>query len=437
MDNNNDIRKLGYSNELFFYTLVGLNTFNIQFQYDFHDDIDIECMKSAVRESIIFYPEFKIRVFRMDGQFFSERNDDPVPFFQGIGDEHLIGSDETNGYLFYIAYDKRSLVISYFHGLSDARGILSFMSSVLFLYARNIGKPLTREEAEELKGKIRLCKEDALEIDDSRYDPYGFYADHDVIPEGWYQSPGAAAFTAEQYPEESRELNRYTVELSLSEFLGITKQYSISVTSLLICIASKAFYQAGDIDKNKPVIAMLPVDMRKLFGEDTMVNFSDGILVPLMYDDFSQPLDKVGLKVKAHVNSQISRENFTKVITDKVDLIKALENSKEDMGKIIEHNMSLPGPEDFQPFSYAITYPGNLNMGTGLDKMISDMHLHSYARACSLVGYTYNNNLRLNIDCRSDNGYWAENIVKYLRELGISVNVKSLGRVRGDEEAIL
>jgi len=423
---------LGWSNKVFFYTHTGRCTFSIRLQYDFHEEIDPESLKSAVRDALLLYPEFKIRVLYENGRFISEINDRPAPVFHGADQGNILGSDETNGYLFCFAYDKRTLTVSYYHGLSDVKGFLSFMNSMLFLYAEKTGKPLSQEETDELAGKIRLSQSDIPSDEEKSLDPYGWFSDENVCPKDLYESPGACMYPGLPFPDESDELNRHVIEFSLSGFLGLAKQYGVSAASLMMAIASRAFYEMEEIDRTKPVIAMLPVDLRAHIGADTMVNCSDGILVPAASEDFELSPEELCRKMKARIRTQVCRENFIKIITDKTNVIRSFEESGADPQTTAEENLRMLSSLEFQPFSYALTYPGSLNTGKGLDKMLRDIRYFVYAKANSFQGYTYNDRFRINIDCRNDNGSWAEQTARIIGELGLSVSMTAVGRVKGD-----
>lgn len=429
MDN---MQRLGYSNKLFFHMMHGRNTFSIRFQYEFFEDIEPGSMKESLEEALRLYPEFKIRVLPKNHRFVSQVNDRPIAFFQGIGQEHKLGSDETNGYLFYLAYEKKSLLISYYHGLTDTKGILTFMGTALYYYAQKTGQALSEEEKEALQGKIRFSEADIPEDEMERLDPYGMLADESVRPKNLYATMAASYFTGPGYPEESREVNKYEIEFSLAHLLEKTKEYGVSVGPLLLGIVSRAFCQTESADRSRPVVGMMPVDLRKRFGLTTLVNFSDGVNVPMEEKDLALSVQDLCHKFKSFILDQICPENFIKVMTDKVQMIRSFEEQTKDMKQMAEEMSSLPAPEKLNPVSYAFTYPGNLNMGPGIDRMLQDIYYGCYARYTYITGSTYNDCFRLGVHARNDDGAWAEHIMENLEAIGIDASLKAVGRVKGD-----
>lgn len=434
--NRNDFENLeqtlGYSNKTFFYTSSGRASFDLRDRYDLYEVIDPVCMRSAIEEALALYPEFKIRVDFRNGEFVSLKNDRPVPFFEGLEGEYRLGSDETNGYLFYAAYEKNSLLISFFHGLTDRAGMISFMGTVFFRYAMKTGVALEENELQELKGKIRFSAEDIPADPMARLDPYGLMAGGATEGENLYKSPGGAVFTFEEYPDESLELNRYLIEFRYRDFFALAKRHGLSAAVFLTYIASKAFGVTNLADQDRPVIAMLPVDFRKRIGVDTAVNCSDGILIPTLREDFDLSWEENCARMRKFMKGQISRENCVKIITDKVNMIRSFEAGTEAVPDIVERITRLPTREQPGPFTYAITLPGGMDMGKGIDKMIEDIHCTTFARASFVHGYSFRDTYRLDIAIRSDDGSWAGQMAKELEETGIPVTLKALGRTKGD-----
>ncbi len=412
--------------------LQGLNTFAIRFQYEFFEDIEPGKMKEALEDALRLYPEFKIRVFPQDHRFVSQVNDRPIAFFEGIGQEHKLGSDETNGYLFYLAYEKKSLLLSYYHGMTDTKGALTFLGTALYYYAQKTGQALSEEERKALQGKIRFSEADIPEDEMERLDPYGMLADESVKPKNLYATTAASYFTGPSYPAESREVNKYEIEFSLAHLLKKTEEYGVSVGPLLLAIVSRAFCQTESADKSRPVVGMMPVDLRKRFGLTSLVNFSDGVNVPMEEKDLSLSVQELSHKFKSFILDQICPENFIKVMTNKVQMIQSFEEQTKDMEQMVRDASNIPDPEKLNPGSYAFTYPGNLNMGDGIDRMLRDIRYGCYARYTYITGSTYNDYFRLGVHTRNDDGAWAEHIVENLKEIGIDASMEAMGRVKGD-----
>ena len=67
-------------------------------------------------------------------QLFYEVNEREVAFFPYDDTGRYFGTDEVNGYLFYILYEDNAFMLSLFHGLTDARGMIAYVVTTLWYY---------------------------------------------------------------------------------------------------------------------------------------------------------------------------------------------------------------------------------------------------------------------------------------------------------------
>ena len=132
--------------------------------------------------------------------------------------------------------------------------------------------------------------------------------------------------------------------------------------------------------------------------------------------------------------AQITRENLVKIITDKMHTVQSFEEKGMDPRALSADLVSTLGSDEGFPFSYTLTYFGNMNTGTGLDRIIRDMQAEGKISdpLDSVQAFTYNDNFRIKIDRLSDNGAWAESVAEILRELGLQPKVTAAGRVQPD-----
>ncbi|MBQ4418655.1 MAG: hypothetical protein II870_03385 [Synergistaceae bacterium] len=386
-------------------------------------------MHDALEDALKLYPEFKIKVLYENNKIVSVTNDEPVPLFKGMAAERVLGSDNTNGYLFYVDYEDKRMRFSYYHALSDAHGVEFFLNTVFINYAKRLGLELNSDDAKLLSGKARLSI-DGQSDKIINLDPYGMSADEKVLPSFKYNNPGAAAF---KNTNSGRELNVFEIECSVKQILSKAKELKAKVSTMLISMIATAAYNTGTIDQSKPVITMLPVDLRKHLGISTMVNFSDGITMPLMPEDMSLSLSGKAAKLKEFMDKQITRENFIKTITDKVNMVKNFEADSENIIEIRKkREAAADAPGAFRPFTCAFTYPGIMNSVKYIDQLFSDFHTFIYTRANYVRAYSYNDKFRLVVDRLSDDASWAENILDILKSNGLDAVMRNLGKRHGD-----
>ena len=124
------LRKIGIKDRNYYYKPIR----NLRGEVVFSHPLDVGALKQAVKQALDIYPHFAVRPVIRDGILYYEENTAEVPVLPQDGKSHYLGSDETNGYLFYIAYGEDRFLISSFHGLADHGGFTPFFMNILYYY---------------------------------------------------------------------------------------------------------------------------------------------------------------------------------------------------------------------------------------------------------------------------------------------------------------
>lgn len=272
---------MGASNEFFYYTQSGDGTvFDIVQNMEFHDEIDKTVLKESVEKALELFPEFAVRPVIKDNRLYYQENHEPAPIF----DEDRIsyfGTEYTNCYQFRIVCSGKTLRMSVFHAMADAIGLMSFIKTFLYFYMTGTGKKMP-EGADAAKSLgIRITEDNLpdLSLKDT-LDPYRAFGNASCKPEWTYDNPGAFVVPEPQYGDTENKFRVSKIELSLPAFLAKTKEYGVSVVPLLVTVVARALDKTYDRG-GKPIVFMLPVNLRTEFNTDTVVNMSDGVLLPV------------------------------------------------------------------------------------------------------------------------------------------------------------
>lgn len=419
---------LGKSNKFFYYHMSQGASFDIRYTIEIKN-LDLDILRSAVSDALIRYPEFATTTVISNNVFTSVHNDRPVLFVTRDDKVRHFSTDETNGYLFYFGYSGDSFTMYYYHGLSDIVGMMSFIRCYLFLYGEKTGFNFTEEETEEIKGLIRNSDEVFAKGNQTALlDPYGTYGDSTAVPEYQLENLGAFTLPTSDYPEEAEYLHEVVLHTSTSAFLAKTKELGVSVIPLLNDIISGAMcrkYTPGDM----PIIAMVPVNLRVLFESETVVNCSDGIRIPYYAADLEKPLRDRCQMWKGYLKNQMNIGLYKKIMGDKAGTVDRYEADAIPIVEQAKTKTKLP-PKDFiRPMSYALTYPGKLNMSKGLDRMITDFDFHGLGRGTSIVVHTYGDKMGIQIVYRKDDNELSDIVIRAFQEYDFEVKAKDNGRV--------
>lgn len=419
---------LGRSNKFFYYHMSQGASFDIRFTVGIKN-MDLDVLKGAVEEALKRYPEFAATTVIRGNAFTSVSNPRPVLFVPRDSKVRHFSTDETNGYLFYFGYGDEDFTLYYYHGLSDIVGIMSFIRCFLYIYGLKTGFDFTEEETAEIMNLIRKDENVFAEGDKTALlDPYGTYGDSAAVPEYQLENLGAYTLPTSDYPEEADYFHETLAVTSTSAFIKKTKELGVSVIPLLNDIISSAMcraYSTGDM----PVIAMVPVNMRTPFGSASVVNCSDGIRIPFYAADMETPLADRCMKWKGYLKKQMNTGLYQKTMGDKAG---AVINYEADPTPVVEQakaKTKLPPAGTIRPLSYALTYPGRLDLSAGLDRMVEGLELQGLGRGTSIVVHTYLDFMRIQIVYRSDDMTLSDAIVSEFENYGFKLDVTDHGRV--------
>ena len=165
---------------------------------------------------------------------------------------------EDGPFLFRVLYYKSKIVVEFSHILTDGTGALNFMKALLYTYFN------CSDELEEFDLQLHSI--------DEAEDSYKKYFDED-IPSKKLKT------TAFHLPLKLDYKNYYNISTCLCDVksvLTLSKSYKVSLTEYLVAhymMSLQTYIEQNDIEKEKPIRIMVPVDLRKMFPSKSMRNF--------------------------------------------------------------------------------------------------------------------------------------------------------------------
>lgn len=231
-----------------------------------NDEIRSEVLQSAVTNVLNHYPTFKTSLKRGAFWFYLEENKKPIKVFEEPP-YYLkqINYKENNNYLFQVYYIRNKITIKFFHALTDGTGGFKFFSEVLVEYLSLSGISIDLEE------KIKPIAEPSnlLNEDDS-------FITYENVNTKKAQNP-PRPYAIKGTPFEYDGSGMITAEFNIDDVKKLSKECGVSITSYLAAVYSYSVYQAFLKDKphgNKLVTVLVPCNLRKTYGGETMRNFS-------------------------------------------------------------------------------------------------------------------------------------------------------------------
>lgn len=429
----NGLRRGARYDSIFFGAYAGQRaTFDIRVRFDFKKSLQLDKLQKAANDTLKAYPELAVTPVVYNGRVYYEKNEKDVRFVPDDGRRLYFGAqgeDGTNGYLFVFLYGERYLTLSLFHGLTDARGMISFLVTMLWNYIVNL-YPFMRPLRPSLFKKHGIRTDDTLfrAMDDlERYDPLVKFAQPgptvDLIDtDRLFRMP------PETFDPADTSCRLINLEISNAEFLKKVKSLNTSFAPLLAAYISEAISSIYDIG-DKQISVIVTVDGRRIFPTNSMGNMAYNCPLPVEKADLDLPLQDLCAKLRADMKKQITEENAAhtyQFILGQCDEIDA-------MGDIVSVSRALTGPGGIETLTtngtVFLTYPGNVGNNRISRVLLEGVTPGMLAVERAVVVYAHRDSLIVQMTQKSDDTTLVNAISDTLERHGFHPKRSDMGRV--------
>ncbi|MBQ9896519.1 MAG: hypothetical protein IJM40_04300 [Synergistaceae bacterium] len=126
---------------MFYFFSSDEETCSIVLELDLSFIIDPQILKQALNIALKRNGAFRPEIFiDAKGEVIYQDNTREADVYKYEPDDtKFFGTDDMNGYLFRVLYDRNKLIISMYHAVSDGRGLLDFVRTLLYYYLNLAG----------------------------------------------------------------------------------------------------------------------------------------------------------------------------------------------------------------------------------------------------------------------------------------------------------
>lgn len=230
------------------------------------EEVDPKTLQLAVN---IIYERFSMFFLRLRRGVFWNYFDTNYSHFrveaEGASPCSSIFANENNGHIIKVLYHKNRISVETFHAVTDGTGVLEFMKSLVYYYL------CIKHGQIDAQNKVMLFN-DISKIDEDSFSEH-FGKTCQMKREKTPKSPQAFRISGKKFRRGGHSV--VTGIVSVEELKTACKQYSCTITALLIATAIFAIYEQkqSKIGCNKPIVVAVPVNLRKLFASNTLKNF--------------------------------------------------------------------------------------------------------------------------------------------------------------------
>lgn len=232
------------------------------------EDVDPNFLRVAVNTALERYPYFRVELKHGLFRHYLDENTRAPLIEEDDGVLLKILNFRKNRYfLFRVTYFGKRVFLDFFHGLSDANGAIDFLKTILYYYFKTKNDPIPREGIKTLSSPER-----AEETEDA----FRRYCVKTPFKKGFRKMASGFAFQVRgrQFAYEGFGLIQGTV--GTEKLLERAHYYGCSLTAYLSALALLAVAKThGESKQKEDFVAFIPVNLRKKFPSETMLNFTN------------------------------------------------------------------------------------------------------------------------------------------------------------------
>ncbi len=265
------------------------------------EDVDGLLLQEALNKTVCKYPVF-LSVMRI-GLFwhYLERSElRPIVREEYKEPCSCLYVRDKKTLLFEVTYYKRRINFEVFHALTDGTGATEFLRELVknYLYLSHEKDGLT---------EVSLSKE-KLTVQDQEDDSFSKYYNPNLPKR---KKKKIKAYQIRKSRKEYEELKVMEATAPVSEILAVSRKYEVSVTVLLTAVLLCAIHrEMTKMQEKRPVVLMVPVNLRKIFPSDSMLNFFSYIEPGYRFGEGEDSFDQVLQAVKQYFAEHLTKEEI-------------------------------------------------------------------------------------------------------------------------------
>ncbi len=324
-------------------------------------EVDEAALTRALATAMRAYTNFRTHAVIVDGRPQHEHlPEGPVPVFEDDGATRRMGTADTLGYLFYVAWQGRRIALRYFHSVADGRGGLAFMGTLLQCYLSELG----------------LIDCEAPAPDSSNTDVF--------------------SMPVKRYPRVGTLQRMLEIDVPLAPLLELCKRSESSVVPTLQALIGRSLRTTFDVGQ-RTIVAYTSIDTRRVFGLESGGNGATHFSVPYVAKLDRYDLAKRAMVLRGALDLQTLPENLATEISHNMADVADGEASPYPVEAItagIEQSV-LENSNDI--YTYAISYPGKVSLPAETEPFVREVRtsVSAYNLPFSIEACEYGGTIRM------------------------------------------
>lgn len=314
--------------------------------------------------------------------------------------------------LFEVTYYHNRINFEVFHALTDGTGATEFLRELVKNY-------LYLAHQEEGLENVEL-KDGYLTISDQEDDSFSRYYNPDMPRR---KKKKVQAYQIHKQRNEYEPLQVMESQVSVKELLKVSREKGVTMSVLLTTAFLCAIHEdMSKTQEKRPVILMVPVNLRKVFPSDSMLNFFGYIEPGYQFGSGKDSFEDVLETVKEYFEQNLSKEQMASRMNELITYEKhrvlkwaplELKNrciragakmAEKEVTAVLSNMNVVKMPKAYMPY-------------------IERFGVYTSTNRTELCVCSFDDVLSFSFTSRYDSSNIQRNFYRILEELGIAVNV--------------
>lgn len=300
-------RKLDNAAKLYSAASNKKDTRVFRFYCELKEEVDSDVLQEALNQTIETFPTF-LMVLRK-GLFWHYL--EPCNLRPIVKEEYKepcsrLYIRDKKTLLFEVTYYKKRINFEVFHVLTDGTGATEFLKELVknYLYLAH------KEEGLE---QVALLPED-MTVQDQEDDSFlKYYSKNQKRP----KKRKLNAFQIRRKKKDGNHLHVHESVVSVQAVLKRSRELGVSMTIFLTALFMMAINEEmSKMQKKKPVVLMVPVNLRKFFPSTSMLNFFNWIEPGYNFTTQDQSFEAVLKYTKEFFETELTKEKMSAHISE-------------------------------------------------------------------------------------------------------------------------
>ncbi|MGN1411733.1 MAG: hypothetical protein ACI4WH_04380 [Oscillospiraceae bacterium] len=311
--------KLDNAAKIFPSTIEKTDTRVFRFYCELKEDINPQTLQVAVEHTLENFPNFKMTMKRGAFWYYLEEIDaTPIVTVENKAVCSPIYDENKKDLLFNVTYFKNRINLEVYHVITDGTGALHFLQNIVATY-------LLETHRENFKDNIPIV--DDATVTQRSSDSFDKYYTKNKNSK---QTPKRKAHNLKMDKRDAECVQIIEGIVSTKQVIDIAHKYHTTLTVYLTAIFIQSIAKEMTIQQmKKPIVIMVPVNLRNYFPSETARNFfgmigvsydfskQDGSLEDIIKEvdkSFKHELTKEQLIIRMNNFASLERNPFIKIV---------------------------------------------------------------------------------------------------------------------------